>query len=112
MDFDRLAGEPDGEPSAVIRERVQEARERARFRWRDYGLGSNAELPAKLVHECCVPDEAAEKLIHSAFDKMGLSARSYDRILRLARTVADLDRKEEIGLAHVAEALQYRKEFL
>ncbi len=112
LEYSELAAKRKGESSAAIRARVEEARERARFRWKAYGVGSNAELPSKLVAEYCVPDEAGERLIHSAFDRMGLSARSYDRILRLARTVADLDGKDKIGVTHVAEALQYRRENL
>ena len=109
LEYEELTVRGNGESSAVIRSRVEEARNRAAYRWREYGISSNASLPSKLVAEYCVPDDAGAALIRSAFDRLGLSARSYDRILRLSRTIADLAGEEKITAVHVAEALQYRE---
>ena len=97
------------ERSEVIRERVTRARAFARARM---GEGSrvfcNAQLDAAGIHEFCTTDTDAQKLLAAAYDRLGLSARGYDRVLRVARTVADLDESEVIRAKHVAEALQLR----
>ncbi len=69
---------------------------------------SNAQLEREELDKFCALDEACQKLMKGAFDRMGLTARSYDRILRVARTIADLDASETIQAPHLAEALQYR----
>ena len=68
----------------------------------------NAQLDASAIRKYCVTDAAAEGLIKAAYEKMGMSARGYDRIMRVARTIADLDGSEVIGARHIAEAIQYR----
>ena len=68
----------------------------------------NAQLDAAGIHEFCQPDAEAAALLKAAYDRMGLSARGYDRILRVARTIADLDSSELIGSKHIAEAIQLR----
>ena len=68
----------------------------------------NAHIGSREMSEICVLDAEGEAMMHAAFDSMGLSARSYDRILRVARTIADLDGQETISPEHVAEAIQYR----
>ncbi len=97
------------EPSAAIRQRVTAARERAALRMKDEeGIYCNAQLTSASLRVYCRLDPSADKLLHAAYDRMGLSARGYDRILRVARTIADLDGAEEIGAKHIAEAIQYR----
>ncbi len=97
------------EHSDVIRERVSRAREFARRRMgnrRD--IFCNAQLDARGIHEYCVLDPAADRVLQNAYEKMGLSARGYDRILRVARTIADLAQSETIRAEHIAEAIQLR----
>ncbi len=99
----------EGEPSSVIRERVTKAREFAKERMNDgSGIYCNAQLDASAIRKYCVTDPAADALIKAAYERMGMSARGYDRILRVARTIADLDSSEIIKAKHIAEAIQYR----
>jgi magnesium chelatase family protein len=99
---------PEGEASAVIRERVIGAREIQRERFRGAGIFSNAQMPSKLIRRHCPLDSESEKLLESAMTRLGLSARAYDRILKVSRTAADLDASDRITPAHVAEAVGYR----
>ncbi len=108
VDFDRLAGEPDGEPSAVIRERVAAARELQARRYEGMEFSLNAHIADRVFDDFCQPTEAAAELLRRAFEKFRMSARSYRRVLKVARTIADLDHSEKIQRAHVAEAVQYR----
>ena len=97
------------ERSEVIRERVTRAREfAARRTGKDRGIFCNAQLDAAGIHEFCQTDSDAAKLLAAAYDRLGLSARGYDRVLRVARTIADLAESEVIRAPHVAEALQLR----
>lgn len=108
VEFEELRSRAPSESSAVVRERVNEARERQLRRFAGTDTACNARMtPAQLQTLCPLSDDCAE-LLKSAFEKMNLTARSYDRILKVARTIADLDGSEEIGLAHIAEAIQYR----
>jgi magnesium chelatase family protein len=100
-----LAAAPDGEPSALIAERVQRARERALSR---QGR-TNAQLGGALVDEHCALDEAGLRFLQAAAARLGWSARSYHRVLRMARTVADLAGSAGIQVSHLAEAIQYRR---
>ena len=84
------------------------AREIQRRRFGGDGTMCNAHIGSREMSEICALDAEGEALMHAAFDSMGLSARSYDRILRVARTIADLDGQETISPEHVAEAIQYR----
>ena len=97
-----------GERSAVVRQRVLAARERQLARLAGTALTCNAELGPAGVRRWCVPDAPAETLLRAAMQRLHLSARAYHRVLKLARTIADLDGVEGIGAPHVAEALQYR----
>ena len=97
-----------GEPSAAIRERVNAARKLQLERFGELGLTCNAEIPAAKLQEFCPTTAEADKLLKRTFEKFGFSARTYDRVLKVARTIADLDNSHEIAAAHAAEALQYR----
>lgn len=100
-----------GEPSAVIRERVNRARAFAERRAREAGLPhlhGNAGMDPAEVRRFCRPDEAGAKLLEMAFENLNLSGRGYDRVLRVARTIADLAGSEQIGAAHISEAIQFR----
>ena len=101
--------DPSAETSEAIRERVNRARAFAGKRYEDEEkLYCNANLSSKQIRKYCKTDKAAEDILKKAFDRLGLSARGYDRILRVARTIADLAESEEIKAPHIAEAIQFR----
>lgn len=107
----QLMSKQPGETSAAVRERVVKARLRQGQRYGeqgDKGVTCNAQLRAKQLREHCQLDGVARDLLRSAIDQFGLSARAYDRILKVSRTVADLDNSDDILLHHVAEAINYR----
>lgn len=107
--FDKLSGAPPSEPSETIRERVVRARQiqEERFvEWKE--VHCNAQMTSKLIRKFCQLDEAGVALLKNAMERLGLSARAYDRILKVSRTIADLDGSEAIRPDHVAEAIQYR----
>ncbi|MBQ8574554.1 MAG: YifB family Mg chelatase-like AAA ATPase [Clostridia bacterium] len=108
VDFDKLSDTHKGEPSAKIRERVEAARKIQQERLRGTTANCNAQMNSAMTREFCVASEPAMKMLQMAFDKLGLSARAYDKILRVARTIADLDNSEIIEATHIAEAIQYR----
>jgi magnesium chelatase family protein len=107
LDGDRLADERRGETSAVIRERVEAARERQRRRFGS-DVRTNAHMTPRELREHCRIDAAGDALLRTAVQRLGLSARAYHRILRVARTIADLDGADRIATQHLAEAVQYR----
>jgi magnesium chelatase family protein len=106
--YDKLAGETRGEPSAAIRARGRAARARQAQRLAGTGLLCNAEMGPKEVRASCAVAEEAQGLLKAAMARLQLSARAYHRMLKLARTIADLAASERIGAPHLAEALQYR----
>lgn len=112
VDHEKLTIESAGggrESSAVIRERVQTAREQQLERLRAAGLTSNAEMTLVEIKKWCLLDETASELLRQASQRLGLSARAYFRVMKVARTIADLAGKEMIGSAEVAEALAFRR---
>jgi magnesium chelatase family protein len=105
---DLLTSHAQGEPSAAVRARVVAARDRQRDRYRTGGIRANAELTPSLIARHCALDRAGTKLIQSSVSRLGLSARGYDRVRAVARTIADLEGAESIDAGHLAEALQFR----
>ena len=101
-------GAPEGESSAGIRGRVLGARARQRERLGGAGIFSNASMTPRLIRRHCRLGAEGERLLEAAMTRLGLSARAYDRILKVSRTIADLEGHEEIQPAHVAEAVGYR----
>lgn len=106
--YDDLEKAGDEETSAVIRERVNKARNVQLERYRGLGIFSNSELSPSLIRKYCELDRVTSKLLRRAFEKLGLSARAHDRILKVARTIADMEGVDAIKSRHVAEAIQYR----
>ena len=109
VEYDALAAKTGGEPSADIRTRVAAVRAIQAQRYQGLGFTCNAQLPSGMLRRYCPLAPAAEKLLRGAFERMGYSARAYDRILRVARTIADMNGVEQIGAAELMEALQYRR---
>jgi magnesium chelatase family protein len=108
VEYDKLSDERLGEPSAAIQARVEAAREAQRQRFEGTGLRSNADMGPAEVRDHCQVDEAGKSLLRAAMQQLQMSARAYHRILKLARTIADLAGSETIETAHLAEAIQYR----
>jgi len=108
LEFDELRQRQSAESSAEIKKRVDAASRRQRARAGKNGPECNARMGQEELREFCALSPECEGLMKMAFERMGLTARSYDRILRVARTIADLDGAEDIGPSHVAEAIQYR----
>jgi magnesium chelatase family protein len=107
--YKELADKSTGEPSAVIRERVNRAREVQLARFRGLSFFSNAQMGARELRAHCQLDSAGERLLELAINRLGLSARAYTRILKVARTIADLDDgAASIQAHHLSEAIQYR----
>ena len=108
VNFEELRRRQEAEPSSAIKERVNKARARQHKRFGEFSGMCNARMGPNELRQHCRLDEESELLMKQAFDAFGLTARSYDRILKLARTIADLDGAEEITASHIAEAIQYR----
>jgi magnesium chelatase family protein len=103
-----LSNKETGESSGTIKERVNGARERQRNRLGSNEIFCNARMTEKQIRTYCSIDEESHRLLEMAIDKLGLSARALNRILKVSRTIADLETKESIESAHIAEAIQYR----
>ena len=108
LEFDELKNRAPAESSSEIKKRVDAARDVQRSRFAGDGTMCNSRMGPRELREFCALSPECTALMHDAFDAMGLSARSYDRILRVARTIADLAGEKEIGVEHIAEAIQYR----
>lgn len=107
--FKELADKAPGEPSEVIRERVIRARKIQEARFKDHaGIHCNAQMTSKLFRQYCVLDQECRDLMKAAMERLGLSARAYDRIVKVARTIADLEGAENITVTHLSEAINYR----
>lgn len=107
--FKELSGKPTGEPSEVIRQRVNKARQTQLERFRgEKAMFCNAHMESKEIRKYCQIDSASQDLLKVAITKLGLSARAYDRILKVSRTIADLEASPEILPQHISEAIQYR----
>jgi len=109
VNFNELASDRLAEKSELIRERVIKAREVQIERFGDKpNLHANAQMSPQMVRDLCKITEASQTLLKKAMEKLGLSARAYDRILKVARTIADLSGSDEIKIEHLAEAIQFR----
>lgn len=108
VEFEKLSGDRLGEPSSKIRERVERAREIQRERFKGTNLQVNADMGPAEVRTFCELDDAGKQLMRAAMKQLNMSARAFHRILKLARTIADLAESEKIETHHLAEAVQYR----
>ncbi len=108
LSYEKLSETEFSEPSEKIRERVMMAREIMAKRYEGTGITANGELTPAMIRKYCVLDDDAQLVMKNAFERMGLSARGYDRILRVARTVADMHASDNIKKEHVAQAVQFR----
>lgn len=108
MEFEKIAGDGSLEKSEAMRKRVEKARERQRERFAGMRLLSNADMGPAEVRDYCPVDDAGRSLLRSAMNQLQMSARAFHRILKLARTIADLAGEKKITTADLAEALQYR----
>ena len=108
VEYDKLVERSDGEGSSGPRQRVSQAREWQRDRFKGNGFLCNSEMGPAEVWEYCEMEDAAKSLLQTAAQRLTLSARAFHRVLKVSRTIADLDEAEIIGVSHLAEALQYR----
>ncbi len=107
--YSELASKQNGESSLTVRERVIQARELQEERYKDHpDIHNNAQMSSKMVREICTIEPQSENLLNKAMEKLGLSARAYDRILKVSRTIADLSQSANIRTEHIAEAIHYR----
>lgn len=107
--FAQLSQMQPGEPSSVIRERVIKARKIQEERFKEYkGIHCNAQMSEKMLHKFAEPDNASLDMLRMAMERLKLSARAYSRILKVARTIADLAGSEAVQSQHIAEAIGYR----
>lgn len=108
MKFDKLEEAPEGEPSESVRRRVESARARQKARFEGKGIFTNAEMGSAMIREFCPLDDESKTLLKQAVSSLRLSARAYYRLIKLARTIADLESADSISSKHLAEAIQYR----
>jgi magnesium chelatase family protein len=109
LSYKDISNTVPGESSASIRERVIKARQIQELRYKDYsGIYCNAQMTEKMIHEFAEPDEAGLSMLRMAMERLSLSARAYSRILKVARTIADLEGSERVQSQHIAEAISYR----
>ena len=108
VDFDALDSREKAERSEEIRKRVNKAREIQNKRFKGTNITCNAKITSDILHEVCIMTDGARDLLKRTFEKFGLSARAYDRVLKVARTIADMDESDVIESGHIAEAISYR----
>ena len=108
LKWKEISGNESSETSAELRDRVGRAREIQQMRFRDQGIHCNAQMTTVHLRKFCPLDESSQSLLKNAMEKFGLSARAYDRILKVARTIADLDGRDPLQSSDIAEAIQYR----
>lgn len=108
LDFKELSSREPAESSEKVRERIMDAREIMSKRFKDDGIIANGDMTAAHIRKYCILDEKAQNVLKGAFEKMGLSARGYDRILRISRTIADLEKNNNITWQNVALAVRFR----
>lgn len=108
VEYDSISSVKKEEPSAMVRERVQRAREVQLNRFKGTGITCNARITSDILHEVCPVTDEANRQLKDVFERLGLSARAYDKILKVARTVADMDGAEVIDRKHIAQAVRYR----
>ncbi len=108
VDIEELTSSQQPEPSEIIRQRVEKVRRLQYERYKGKKISTNSQLTSKLIKEFCPMTEEAKKLLKMSIEKLNLSARAYDKIIKVARTIADMDNKEIIDSTHISEAVQYR----
>jgi magnesium chelatase family protein len=108
VDYEKLASDRTGEASEAVRQRVLSARQRQLARFDGTEMTCNADMGPAHIREYCELDDTSKALMRSAMNQLGMSARAFHRVLKLARTIADLADAAEIQAAHLAEAIQYR----
>ncbi len=106
--YKELTDTKDTEASAIIKARVEKTRAIQRERFKSEGIFYNAQMNTKLIKKYCVLEEEAKELLKMAMTELGLSARAYDKVLKVSRTIADLDVSKTILPEHISEAIQYR----
>ena len=108
VSYTELKGDSNEESSKDIKARVNKARQVQLNRYKDDGIYSNSEMTPPMIQKYCKLDEDSESLLKEAFDNLNLSARGHNRILKVARTIADLEGCQNIQMEHIAEAIGYR----
>ena len=108
LKWKEISGTDSSETSEAIRERVCTAREIQQKRFGGQGIHCNAQMTTAQLRKYCLLDEPSQSLLKNAMEKFGMSARAYDQILKVARTIADLDNEENLKSSYIAEAIQYR----
>ena len=109
LKFDEISKNTKAESSKIIRERIEKARKFQKQRYEKDGIYCNAQMNQKLLNKYCKLDKASNSLLEAVYNKYNLSNRAYSRILKLARTIADLSLRDRIESSDVVEAIQYRK---
>ena len=108
VEYKKISSDEATESSATIKERVNKARKIQLERYKEYDIYSNSELTPSLLEKFCKIDKVSKEILKKAFERLGLSGRAYGRILKVARSIADLDEEENIKQEHILEAIQYR----
>lgn len=108
VEFEQLSDEANGESSDKIRSRVNKTRERQIKRFEKTSISCNARMSSSMVRKYCILTEPAKQILKDSFERLGLSARAYDKVLKIARTIADMSESDIIDIPHIAEAIQYR----